>query len=90
MSLTGARTYRMNRLFGCPLGIVIVTSRWSHRGPTRPRAVRGKLPERGDGDQTTAGTWIERAPTQCPSGHRLDRTGFSSVIRRAAATAAFT
>ena len=24
VSLTGARTYRMNRLFGCPLGIVIV------------------------------------------------------------------
>jgi hypothetical protein len=25
----------------------------------------------GDLVQTAAGTWLERAPTHCPSGHRL-------------------
>jgi hypothetical protein len=44
MSLTGGRTYRMNRLFGWPLGIVIVMSRWSHWGPTPEARFRGGPP----------------------------------------------
>jgi hypothetical protein len=39
-SLIGGRTYRMNRWFGCPLGMVVVTPRWSHQGPTPPRDQR--------------------------------------------------